>query len=153
LKCGNLDKFESRSSYGILLGYTPHGISYRVFNLKTNTIIESYDVTFNETAHGPRDVFDCASDKEMEESIFIDEELQGFDCDEDGSLLPSTSLPEPVPSSTLETKAHQATTFSTAAVEALWVEGEINSEHFVFCLVYTLSCIVLLFCCIFFIFT
>jgi hypothetical protein len=25
LKHGNLEKFESRSSYGILLGYTPHG--------------------------------------------------------------------------------------------------------------------------------
>jgi hypothetical protein len=41
LKCGNLDKFESRSSNVILLGYTPHGRSYRVFNLETNTIIES----------------------------------------------------------------------------------------------------------------
>jgi hypothetical protein len=27
LKCDNLDKFESRSSDGILLGYTPHGRS------------------------------------------------------------------------------------------------------------------------------
>jgi hypothetical protein len=27
LKCGNLDKFESRSSDYILLGYTPHGRS------------------------------------------------------------------------------------------------------------------------------
>jgi hypothetical protein len=27
-KHGNLDKFESRSSDGILLGYTPHGRSY-----------------------------------------------------------------------------------------------------------------------------
>jgi hypothetical protein len=37
LKCENLDKFESRSSDGILLGYTPHGRSYRVFNHETNT--------------------------------------------------------------------------------------------------------------------
>jgi hypothetical protein len=28
LKCGNLDKFESRSFDGILHGYTPHGKSY-----------------------------------------------------------------------------------------------------------------------------
>jgi hypothetical protein len=28
LKHGNLDKFDSRSFYGILLGYTPHGRSY-----------------------------------------------------------------------------------------------------------------------------
>jgi hypothetical protein len=30
LKCGNLDKFESHSSDGILLGYTPHDRSYSV---------------------------------------------------------------------------------------------------------------------------
>jgi hypothetical protein len=75
LKCGNLDKFESHSSDGILLGYTPHGRSYRVFNLETNTVVESCDVTFNETAACPRDVFECAGDKEMEKSIFVDEEL------------------------------------------------------------------------------
>jgi hypothetical protein len=39
LKCGNLDKFEFCSFDGILLGYTPHGGSYRVFNLETNTVI------------------------------------------------------------------------------------------------------------------
>jgi hypothetical protein len=59
LKCGNLDKFESRSSDSILLGYTPHGRSYRVFNLETNIVVESYDVTFDETAPCPRDVFEC----------------------------------------------------------------------------------------------
>jgi hypothetical protein len=75
LKCGNLDKFESHSSDGILLGYTPHGRPYRVFNLETNTVVESCDVTFNETAACPRDVFECAGDKEMEKSIFVDEEL------------------------------------------------------------------------------
>jgi hypothetical protein len=75
LKRGNLDKFESRSSDGILLGYTPHGRSYRVFNLENNTIVESCDVTFNKIAHCPRDVFECAGDKEIEENIFVDEEL------------------------------------------------------------------------------
>jgi hypothetical protein len=49
LKHGNLDKFESHSFDGILLGYTPHGKSYRVFNLETNTVVKSYDVTFDET--------------------------------------------------------------------------------------------------------
>jgi hypothetical protein len=83
LKRGNLNKFESRSSNGILLGYTPHGRSYRVFNLETNTVVESYDVTFDKIAPCPRDVFECAGDKEMEETIFVDKELQGFDSDED----------------------------------------------------------------------
>jgi hypothetical protein len=75
LKRGNLDKFESRSSDGILLGYTPHGRSYRVFNLETNTVVESYDVTFDETAPFPHDVFECAGDKEIEKSIFVYEDL------------------------------------------------------------------------------
>jgi hypothetical protein len=53
LKCGNMDKFESRSSDGIFLGYTPHGRSYRVLNFETNTVVESCDVTFDETAPCP----------------------------------------------------------------------------------------------------
>jgi hypothetical protein len=128
LKCGNLDKFESHSFDGILLGYIPHGRSYRVYNIETNTIVESCDVTFDETALYPRGVFECAGDKEMEESIFVDEGLQGVDGDEDEPLLPSTSSPEPVPASTLEVEAPQATTSSTTAVEASWVEGEIISK-------------------------
>jgi hypothetical protein len=116
LKCGNLDKFESRSSDGILLGYTPHGRSYRVFNLETNTVVESCDVTFNKTAPCPHDVFKCTGDKKMEESIFTDEELQNFNRDKDLKL---------VPTSTLEAEAHQATTFCTVAVVASRVEGEI----------------------------
>jgi hypothetical protein len=44
LKRSNLDKFESCSFDGILIGYTPHGRSYRVYNLETNTVVESYDV-------------------------------------------------------------------------------------------------------------
>jgi hypothetical protein len=75
LKHGNLDKFESHSFDGILLGYTPHGRSYRVYNFETNTIIESCDVTFNETAPCPRDVLECAGDKKIEESIFVGEGL------------------------------------------------------------------------------
>jgi hypothetical protein len=58
-----------------LLGYTPRGKSYSVFNLETNTIVESCDVMFDESAPCPHDVFECAGDKEMEEGIFVDEEL------------------------------------------------------------------------------
>jgi hypothetical protein len=128
LKCGNLDKFESRSSDGILLGYTPHGRSYRVYNVETNTVVESCDATFDETAPCSRGVFECAGDKEMEESIFIDEGLHGVDSDEDEPQLLSTSSPEPVPASTLEAEAPRAITSSTVAVEASRVEGEIVSE-------------------------
>jgi hypothetical protein len=64
----------------------------------------------------------------MQESIFVGEELQDVDGDEDEPLLPSTSSPETIPASTLEAEAPQATTSSTAAVVASRVEEEINSE-------------------------
>jgi hypothetical protein len=53
---------------------------------------------------------------------------EGVDGNEDEPLLPSTSSPEVVPASTLEVESPQATTSSTIAVEASWVEGEIISE-------------------------
>jgi hypothetical protein len=61
--------------------------------------------------------------KKIEESIFIDEELQGFNGDNDDPLRPSTSSPEHVPASTLKADATQTTTSSTTAVEASRVEG------------------------------
>jgi hypothetical protein len=86
-------------------------------------VVESCDVTFDETAPSPRDVFECAGDKEMEENIFIDEELQDFDGNEDELLRPSTSSPKLVPASTLEAEPPQATTSSTTAVERLGLRG------------------------------
>jgi hypothetical protein len=106
-----------------LLGYTPHGRSYRVYNFETNTIVESCDVAFDETAPCPRSVFECAGDKEMEDIIFVDEGLQDVDGDEDEPLFPSTSSPKHVLAFTLEAEAPQATTSSTVAVEASRVEG------------------------------
>jgi hypothetical protein len=59
----------------------------------------------------------------MEENIFVDEELQDIDGDEDEPLLPSTSSPKSVPASTLKAEAPQVTTSSTVVVEASQVEG------------------------------
>jgi hypothetical protein len=128
LKHRNLDKFESHSFDNILLGYTPHSRSYRVYNFETNTIVELYDVSFDEITPCPHGVLECAGDKEIEEIIFIDEGLQGIDGDKDEPLLSSTSSPEAVSASTLEAEAPQATTSFTVAVEASWVEGEIISK-------------------------
>jgi hypothetical protein len=86
-------------------------------------------VTFDETAPCSHDVFECAGDKDMEENIFIDEELQGLDGDVDKPLLPSTSSPELVPTFTLEAEAPQATTSSTTTIEVSRVEGKIISEQ------------------------
>jgi hypothetical protein len=63
-------------------------------------------------------------------SIFVDEELQGFEGDEDEHIAPvSTSSPKPIPASTLEAEAPQAATSSSAGVQLLGIEGEINSEN------------------------
>jgi hypothetical protein len=62
-------------------------------------------VTFDESAPCSCEVFESAGDKEMEQSIFVDEGLHGIDGDKDELLLPSTSSPEHVPTSTLEVEA------------------------------------------------
>jgi hypothetical protein len=130
LKCGNLDKFESRSSHRIFLRYTPHGRSYRVLNLETNIIVVLCDVTFDKTIPCPHDVFESAGDKEMEESIFVNEELYDFEDDEDEHIAPASTLsPGPIPASTLEAEAPQATTSSSAGVHVSRIEREIISEN------------------------
>jgi hypothetical protein len=91
------------------------------------TPLLSCDVTFHKTTPCSHDVFECAGDKEMEESIFVDEELQSFDRDEDESLLPSISSLELVHAFKLKVEAPQATTSSTTVVEASRVEREIIS--------------------------
>jgi hypothetical protein len=107
----------------------PHVADLIVFNIETNTVVESYDMTFDETVPCSCVVFDCAGDKEMEARIFVDEELHGFDGDEDEPLHPSMTSPELVSVSTLEAEAPQATTSSTATVEVSRVDGEIISEQ------------------------
>jgi hypothetical protein len=90
----------------MILGYTPHGRTYRVLNLESNTILESCDVTFDKTGPFTRDVFESTCDKEMEEIIFVDEKLQGFKVDEDEHIATvSTPSPRLVPASTLEVEA------------------------------------------------
>jgi hypothetical protein len=59
LKCGNLNKFESRSFDGILLRYIPHDRSYRVYSFETNTVVESCDVTVTPTFYNNN--FFCAN--------------------------------------------------------------------------------------------
>ena len=75
LKRDSLDKFESRSSDNIFLRYSLHSHSYRVFNLDTNTIMESCDVTFDESTPCASASFECAGGHEIGESTFLDDDL------------------------------------------------------------------------------
>lgn len=74
LKYGNLDKFESRSSDGIFLGYPLHSRGYRVLNLETNKIVETCEVTFDEVSACSRTDISGTQVQGESESIFLNEE-------------------------------------------------------------------------------
>ena len=95
LKSGNLDKFEARSTDGIFLGYAAHSRGYRVLVLETNRIIETCEVTFDESSPGTSKC-DAGSGAQVQgESIFIDdEEDEVFDIEipiTTSSVVPSTT--------------------------------------------------------------
>jgi hypothetical protein len=55
-----------------------------VLNLETNQIVETCKVTFDETQPRSQLVFECASDDELGEEIFREEEQEHGDDEEDG---------------------------------------------------------------------
>jgi prophage DNA circulation protein len=55
---------------GIFFGYASHSRVYRVLNLETNQIVETCEVTFDETEPHSQLVFECAGDVELGEEIF-----------------------------------------------------------------------------------
>jgi hypothetical protein len=59
-----------------------------VLNLETNQIVETCEVTFDETQPRSLLVFECAGDNELGEEIFQEEEHEHGD-DEDGSVVPA----------------------------------------------------------------
>jgi hypothetical protein len=82
-----LDKFEARSVDGIFFGYASHSRAYYVLNLETNQIVETCEVTFDETYPRSQLVFECAGDDELGEEIFQEEEHE-LGNDEDGGVVP-----------------------------------------------------------------
>jgi hypothetical protein len=73
LKYGNLDKFESQTSNGVFLGYALHSRAHHVLNLETNCVMETYEVTFNDTAPCPSLVFEPAGPDQMGQTIYVEE--------------------------------------------------------------------------------
>jgi hypothetical protein len=65
-----LDKFETRLIDDIFFGYASHSRAYRVLNLETNQIVETCEVTIDETQPRSQLVFECAGDDELGEEIF-----------------------------------------------------------------------------------
>jgi hypothetical protein len=61
----NLDKSKSRSSDGVFLGYALHSRAYRVLNLESNCIMETCEVTFDDTAPYPSPFFELVGQNQM----------------------------------------------------------------------------------------
>jgi hypothetical protein len=93
LKKGSVDKFELRSSDGIFLGYASHSRAFRVLNLDTNLVMETCEVTFDETQPCTSSVFECASDDEVSKKIFEDEKDDAGEEDGDDGESPATHVP------------------------------------------------------------
>jgi hypothetical protein len=74
-----LDKFETRSVDGIFFGYASRSRAYRVLNLETNQIMETCEVTLDETQPRSQVVFECIGDDELGEEIFQEEDEHGDD--------------------------------------------------------------------------
>ena len=89
LKQGNLDKFESQSSDGIFLGYPLHSRTYRVLNLEANCIMDTCEVTFDETLPCSSPIFEAASLDQMRHTIFVEGEHDDANW---GDLEPTPSL-------------------------------------------------------------
>jgi hypothetical protein len=62
-----------------------------VLNLETNQIVETCEVTFDETQPHSQLVFDYAGDDELGQETFQEEELEHGD-DEDDGVVPQLSM-------------------------------------------------------------
>ncbi|WVZ76914.1 hypothetical protein U9M48_024833 [Paspalum notatum var. saurae] len=91
---GNLDKFEPCSSDGVFLGYATHSHAYRVWLFDSGRIVETCEVTFDETMPCTTPVFELAGDDEIGTTIFEDDEE---DVGISGDTAPAAA-PEPTAS-------------------------------------------------------
>jgi hypothetical protein len=122
LKKGNkLDKFEARSVDGIFFGYAAHSRAFCVLNLETNQIVETCEVTFDETQPRSQLVFECAGDEELGEEIFQEEEHEHGD-DEDGGVVPAAE-DVPTTSTTIENRPSPTPTTTNPYQDEAAVEG------------------------------
>jgi hypothetical protein len=121
-----LDKFEARSVDGIFFGYTSYSKAYRVLNLETNQIVETCEVTFDETQPRTQLVVECASDDELGEEIFQEEHEHGED--EDGGVVPAAEHAPTTSITVVDDPSPTPTTTNPNQGEAI-VEGEVASRR------------------------
>jgi hypothetical protein len=123
----NLDKFDARSVNGIFFGYASHSRAYHVLNLETNQIVETCEVTFDETQPRSQLVFECAGDDELGEEIFQEEEHELGD-DEDGGMVPTAEHVPTASTAVVDGPSPKPTMTNQDRGEAT-VEGEVASRR------------------------
>ncbi|WVZ80414.1 LOW QUALITY PROTEIN: hypothetical protein U9M48_027887 [Paspalum notatum var. saurae] len=95
-KAGHLDKFESHCLDGIFLGYASSSRVFRVWILEAKQVVETCEVSFDETMPCTTPAFELLGDDEEGTPIFEDEEGAIDDCDA-GATAPAAA---PAPSAT-----------------------------------------------------
>jgi hypothetical protein len=110
LKQQNLDKFESRSSDRLFLGYALHYRAYCVLDLETNHIMETCEVTFDETTPCPSPVFEPIGPNQMGLIIFVEEEHDNVDWGDPESTPPAAPIK---PASTTSVDGPDSTSSTT----------------------------------------
>jgi hypothetical protein len=125
-KVKKLDKFEASSVDGIFFGYASHSRAYRVLNLEIYQIVETCEVTFDETQPRSQLVFECAGDDELGEEIFQEEEHELRD-DEDGGVVLAAEHVHTTSTTVMDGPSPTPTTTNQDQGEAV-VEGEVASR-------------------------
>jgi hypothetical protein len=97
-----------------------------VLNLETNQIVETCEVTFNETEPHSQLVFECAGHNELGEEIFQEEEHEHGD-DEDGGVVPPAEHVPTTSTTMVDGPSPTPTTINQERGEAD-VEGEVASR-------------------------
>ncbi|WVZ84749.1 LOW QUALITY PROTEIN: hypothetical protein U9M48_031740 [Paspalum notatum var. saurae] len=93
-KAGHLDKFESRCLDGIFLGYASSSRAFRI--LEGKQVVETCEVSFDETMPCTTPAFELSGDDEEGTPIFKDEE-GAVDVGDAGATAPAAA---PTPSAT-----------------------------------------------------
>ncbi|WVZ53885.1 hypothetical protein U9M48_004773 [Paspalum notatum var. saurae] len=95
-KAGHLDKFESHCLDGIFLGYASSSRAFRVWILEAKQVVETCEVSFDETMPCTTPAFELSGDEEEGTPIFEDEKVAVVDGDA-GATAPAAA---PAPSAT-----------------------------------------------------
>jgi hypothetical protein len=98
-----------------------------VLNLETNQIVETCEVTFDETQPRSQLVFECAGFDELGEEIFQEEEHEHGD-DEDGGVVPAAEN-VPTTSTTVMDDPSPTPTMTNQDQREATIEGEVASRR------------------------